>query len=218
MNPRPLLALIFSVLAINAAAQPLIPFQFTSDDENRLIKENDSFKFYVASRDTTNIVAINEEASLYRLYNHEQKLIAEGNFIVEGDKYLQDGKWTELYANGKTKRTGYFRHNAPIGTWEEYYSSGRIKMVSNYGIFDERNQITSCLSGTYLEYYQSGKLKVSGFYSAGFTTVNDTVVVNDPVSGQDIEKIIQHKQLTAGKMGHWEYYDENGELEKAEDL
>ena len=74
------------LITVHSFAQSLIPFEFTSEDENRLLKENDSFKYYVASGDTMNTVGINEEGQYYKLLNKDLKLIAAGTFIMEGEK------------------------------------------------------------------------------------------------------------------------------------
>lgn len=198
-------------------AQSLISFEFTSEDENPLIKENDSFKYYIASGDTANTVCLSEEMSLYRLLNKDRKVIAEGNYSLQGDKYQQEGKWTEWYNSGKLKRTGYYMSGLPVGTWQEFYSNGKPKFISNYGIFISKGETYSCLSGSYQEFYQNGKLKVNGLYSAEIKTVHDTVSVTDPVTGHEVKKDMARKVLTPGKAGKWEYYDENGELDKKED-
>src|ERR1700733_3468721 len=88
-------SLCFVVTAGHARSQTVsfIPFEFTSEEDNRLIKEDDSFKYYVASGDTNQVVCINEETYGYKLLSKDRKVIADGSFIIEGDKYLQDGKW-----------------------------------------------------------------------------------------------------------------------------
>jgi antitoxin component YwqK of YwqJK toxin-antitoxin module len=195
-----------------------IPFEFTSEEENRLIKENDSLKFFVADDDSTNIVTLNEEASYYKLLSKDHKVLAEGSYLAEGDKYLQDGRWSQYYSGGKVKITGYYRRNKLIGTWQEYYPTGKLKTVANYAAFTDKGETYTCKSGSYQEYYASGKLKLSGFYSADLHKVKDTVVVEDPVSGERIQKILEKNKPTAEKTGRWEYYTEDGELEKKEDL
>jgi antitoxin component YwqK of YwqJK toxin-antitoxin module len=210
--------LIFLFIAGNTFAQSLIPFEFTSEEENRLIKENDSFKYYVASEDTTNTVCINEEALYYKLLNKDLKVIASGNFIMEGDRFLQEGKWIEKYDNGKIKLTGYYLRNKPIGTWQEYYPNGKLKIVCNYSIFSQGGESAYCLSGTYQEYYSNGVLKVNGLYIASAIAHHDTITVTDPITRDDITKVITKKSVEAVRAGHWEYYDEHGELDKKEDL
>jgi antitoxin component YwqK of YwqJK toxin-antitoxin module len=213
--------LVIFILAIAGhmhAQENLIPFLFTSEDDNRLIKETDSLKYYVASGDSANTVVINEDALWYKLLNKEHKTVAEGAFITEGDKYLQDGKWIEKYDNGKVRLVGYYHKNKPIGTWEEYYTSGKIKTVSNYGMFLYKGEQLSCLSGSYQEYYPNGKLKVNGFYSGSAVSYKDSLTVDDPVSGKTMEKVVAHSELRAEKVSHWEYYTETGELDRKDDF
>lgn len=210
-------AVIILLNCTHIFAQANIPFEFTSEEENRLIRENDSVKFYVATGDSSNTVAINEEASFYRLLNREHKVIAEGPFIAEGDKYLQDGRWVAYFGNGKVKLAGFYRRNSPIGAWQEYFSSGKIKSVYNYGIFIDK-EVATCLSGSYQEYYPSGKLKVTGFYAAEAHKTADTALVEDPVTGETKKVVQKHNELKPVKTGHWEYYTEEGELDKKEDF
>jgi len=207
--------LVLAVLLSSARliAQETIPFEYTSEDDNRLIKENDSVKFFVASDDTTRTVCLNEEAGTYRLLNKDRKLIADGAFVMEGEKFMQTGKWTERYDNGKVKITGYYDKGKPIGTWQEYYDNGKPSLTANYAILkDDVGSITSCLSGSFMEYYKDGKLKTLGFYAAAPTKDVDTMEVTDPVSGTKhlmLQKTISYKPEKEGK---WENYDENGEL------
>ncbi len=199
------------------SAQVSIPFAFISDDENKLIRENDSVKFYVASGDTSNMVCINEEAAWYKLYNKNLKLLVEGSFILEGDKYWLDGKWTEHYETGKVKITGYYRRSKPVGTWQEFYPNGKIMDIYNYAIIVDNGEMASCLSGSYQEYYQNGKLKINGFYSATLVQAIDTQIVVDPVTGNERAVITKHPDFHNAKTGPWEYYTETGELEKKVD-
>lgn len=209
--------LICIIVTINTNAQVSISFDFSSEEDNRLIKENDSVKFYVASGDTNNIVCINEETSYYRLLNKDNRVIAEGAFVMEGDKYLQEGKWIENYESGKLKLTGSFKKNKPIGCWTEYYQNGKVKNISNYAIITDADGLISCLSGTYQEFYKTGQIKVSGFYAAELFKIKDTLNVDDPVSGKTVAKIRTHNALKSEKFGHWEYYTETGELDKKQD-
>ena len=214
---RILLLLFLLPNAVRGIAQETIPFDFTSEDENRLVRENDSCKFYVATTDTNNTVVLNEESSYYKLLNKDRKLIAEGAFIVDGDKFLQDGKWTARYANGTMKNTGYYRRSVPMGTWQSYYNSGKIKTICNYGIFVYKGDPGSCLSGTWQEFYPDGKLKVNGFYCGILYTYKDTVEVEDPVSGSKVVKVVTRSEMRSEKTGHWEYFTETGDLDKRDD-
>ena len=203
---------------MQARGQSLIPLQFSPEDDNVVISENDSEKFYRSVHDSAQVVCINEEASTYRLLNKAHKTIADGSFIAEGDKYLQDGKWTQRYDNGKVMITGYYLRNQPVGAWQEYYPNGKSKMVYNYAIISDNGVINSCLSGSYQEYYADGKLKVNGLYKSTLYKVKDTVVVDDPVNDSKITKVITSIEYKPEKVGRWEYYTETGELDKKEDL
>ncbi len=214
---RFVLLCVFIVFRLCASAQVLISFEFTSEDENKPVKENDSCKCYIATGDTSHTVCIYEEGSYYKLFNRTHKLIAEGAFIAEGDKFYQDGKWIARFESGRVKRTGYYKHGLAVGTWEEFYSNGKIRTIRNYAIFDDGGELSSCLSGTCQEYYQNGNMKSNGFYVAVLTTINDTMVVDDPVTGQSVRRLVQHRKIRPEKMAQWENFNENGEAEKKED-
>src|ERR1043165_924102 len=156
------LLLVPAILTCTAAhAQVSIPFGFVSEEKNKFVRETDSVKFYGATKDTTRMVSINEETSWYRLVNKRDKsVIAEGSFIVDDDKYYQDGKAMSRYPDGATKLTGFYRHGKPVGLWQAYYPGGQLKNVYNFAIILGDNTFSSCYSGTYQEYYESGKLKV----------------------------------------------------------
>jgi len=201
----------------DAAPRVNIPFEFTSEEENKLLKEDDSLKYFVANGDGTNTVCINDEQSYYKLLNKDHKVIAEGSFIAEGEKYLQDGKWTTRFENGKLKLTGYFVRNKPIGTWHEYHANGKLKAIYNFAVIAENGETVSCLSGSYEEFYQNGKIKVHGLYLAAGSKVYDTLSVEDPVTMITVEKVVARYTYTPERTGHWEYYNENGEPEKNDD-
>jgi antitoxin component YwqK of YwqJK toxin-antitoxin module len=123
----------------------------------------------------------------------------------------------ENYDNGKIKLTGYYKKSKPIGCWIEYYPNGKTKSSSNYAVFIDFDDVTTCLSGAYQEFYKTGQLKVNGFYSANLYKVKDTIKVEDPVSGTTVAKIRQHSSVKSEKFGQWEFYTETGELDKKQD-
>ncbi|MCW3121978.1 MAG: repeat protein, partial [Flavipsychrobacter sp.] len=109
--------------------------------------------------------------------------------------------------------------NKPTGTWQEFYSNGKPKTIANYTIvLTEKGTTSFCLTGTWEEFYSNGKLKVSGHYSAAETKVKDTLTVEDPITEQKVLKVSTRTQYGSVKSGVWEYYSENGELEKKEEL
>jgi antitoxin component YwqK of YwqJK toxin-antitoxin module len=204
---------------LHTSGQTLIPFEFISEEENRFLKENDSVRFYVSLGDTSNVVCLNEEASYYKLLDKNRKVIAEGSYVTEGDKFLQTGKWVERYSNGKLKNTGYYLRDKPSGTWQEYYENGKLKTIANYTIIGSSHGSSSyCLSGSWQEFYQDGKLKVNGYYSANETKVKDTLIVEDPITEQKVSKVTTRAVYTPARSGTWEYYSESGELDKKEEF
>jgi len=213
------LIIFLAFISGQVLAQALIPFEFTSEEDNKLLKENDSVKFYEASGDSSNMVSLNEESLYYKLLSKDYKVLAEGAYITEGEKFIQDGKWVARYENGKPKITGAYRKNLPIGTWHEYFSNGKLQLVTNYAIITgEHGETFYCMSGTYQEYYENGKIKTSGYYAAGIIKVADTIYVTDPVSEKTVVKYNSHGEYYPEKTGHWEYYTESGELDKKEDF
>jgi antitoxin component YwqK of YwqJK toxin-antitoxin module len=214
--------LFLSLLAICAHtcmyAQTEITFPYTSEDDNRLISETDSGKYYVADGDTTNIVFINDDGTSCRVMNSNHKVLCEGGLNNSQDQYLQDGKWTEYYPDGKIKTTGYYYLGKPMGTWVHYYSSGKPKSEYSYAIISENGSNNACLNGVYKEYYKSGKLKVQGFYKVDIDgTMNDTIMVKDPVTMTNKMVIQKVRAVQPEKIGKWEEYAENGATPQKED-
>ncbi|MBE2290193.1 MAG: hypothetical protein IAE95_11605 [Chitinophagaceae bacterium] len=200
--------------------QALIPFKYTSEEENRLIKENDTLRYYIATGDTVNVVALNEEAMYYKLVNRKdkKKVVAEGGLIADGEGYLQHGRWVQYYNSGKTAISGSYIKGKPAGIWEEYYPDGRLKVSGYYAIISDKDGITTCRSGEYLEYYSNGQLKVSGYYAADRTVSKDSTTVEDPVSGKMVTKTISKSYYSPKKAGSWDHYSEAGEVEKHEEF
>ncbi|MBL7690572.1 MAG: hypothetical protein JNM41_03190 [Flavipsychrobacter sp.] len=204
----------------DAFGQALIPFKYTSEEENRLIKENDTVRYYIATGDTVNVVALNEEGMYYKLLNRKdkKKVVAEGGLVADGDGYLQHGRWVQYHSNGKTAISGSYIKGKPAGIWEEYFPDGRLKVSGHYAIISDKDGITTCRSGEYLEYYSSGQIKVSGYYAADRMISKDTTTVEDPVSGKSITKTISKSFYSPKKAGFWDYYSESGEAEKHEEF
>ncbi|HXS38085.1 MAG TPA: hypothetical protein VN721_15385 [Flavipsychrobacter sp.] len=213
-----ILLVILTGLFKSSFAQVEMPFSFKSDDDNRLIKEEDSGSYYVATGDTTNIVFIGEDESIYRLFNIDNKLLCEGNFSTEGDRYLHEGKWTEYYTNGKIKTTGYYHKDNPVGLWQSFYSNGQLKRTCTYTLIENKGTYY-CMTGLYQDYFENGQVRISGLYKAIIDeNSRDTVYSEDPVTGKSIPKIDIGHRPWPQKFGMWEYYDEKGALVKKENF
>ena len=204
----------------DVVAQSLIGLKYTSEEDNRLIKENDTVRYYIATGDTVNVVALNEEAMYYRLVNRKdkKKVVAEGGMVAEGEGFLQHGRWIQYHSNGKTAISGSYIKGKPAGIWEEYYPDGRLKISGHYAIISDKDGITTCRAGEYLEYYSNGQIKVSGYYAADRTVSKDTLTVDDPVSGKAVTKTVSRSYYSSKKAGFWDYYSETGEPEKHEEF
>ncbi|MCF8450894.1 MAG: hypothetical protein K9G49_13560 [Taibaiella sp.] len=209
-----------SVACSVTQAQSLIPLKFKSEDDNRLLKENDSLSFYAATGDTANVVAINEETLTYKLVSKKdrKRVVAEGGILAEGEGYLQHGRWVQYHNNRNAAIAGSYLRGMPVGKWEEYYPDGRIELSYHYAIITDKDGTNTCMSGEYLEYYNNGKLKVSGFYTALRNRTPDAQTVEDPVTGAKINKTVYKSVYTPRKTGIWEYYSESGEQEKREEF
>jgi len=204
----------------NVSGQALIPFKYTSEEENRLIKENDTVRYYIATGDTVNVVALNEDAMYYKLVNRrdKKKVVAEGGLVADGEGYLQHGRWVHYHSNGKTAISGCYIKGKPAGIWYEYYPDGRLKVSGHYAIISDKDGMTTCRSGEYLEYYSNGQIKVSGYYAADRTVSKDSTTVEDPVSGKMVTKTISKSYYSPKKAGFWDHYSEAGEVEKHEEF
>lgn len=206
----------------SVSAQVEVPISFKSENDNRLIKEDDSGKYYVASgSDTTNIVFLGDANMNYKLFNKDYNLLAEGSFSDNDEEISREGKWTDYYENGNVKNIGYYYKNHPIGTWEKYYPSGKLKSQTTYALLvNSDNSPIYGKSGPYNEYYENGRLKITGLYGLNFaksTTTYDTIYVEDPTTGNKIMKVVSQKKPSSLKFGTWQYYNNEGVLEKKEE-
>ncbi len=212
--------LVFVATQAKINAQVLIPMKYVSEDENRLLKENDTLRYYAATGDSLNVVAINEEALIYKLVNkrNKSKVVAEGGVVPDGDSYLQHGHWIQYHSNGAAEITGSYLRGKPVGNWETYYKDGRVKTAAHYALITDKDGTNTCMSGEYKEYYANGKLKTLGYYTADRTRYQDTLQVEDPLTGGKQVKTLYKSVYTPRKAGYWEYYTEEGELDRKEEL
>ncbi len=201
-------------------AQELIPFKFRSEDENKLLTENDSARIYAATGDTANAVIIEDETLHYRLVSrkNKKKVVAEGGLVSAGDGYLQHGKWVQYYSNGRPALTGSYLKGKPAGAWQELWPDGKPKRDFHYAILADKDGTYTCMAGEYHEYYENGQLKVTGFYMADRRRNADTVMVEDPVSGTRVSKKVFTSEYVPRKTGTWEYFTETGEADRKEEL
>ncbi|MFD3705575.1 toxin-antitoxin system YwqK family antitoxin [Nocardia sp. NPDC058658] len=53
----------------------------------------------------------------------------------DGDR---DGYWGGWYSDGAKRYEGGFHHNRPVGVWQEWYPSGRLRRVDRYDLDEEK--------------------------------------------------------------------------------
>lgn len=201
-------------------AQPVIPMKFKSEEANKEVKETDSFTYYRATGDSTSLVALEDERLYYRLVSKKQlsKIKVEGPIVSSGETYSQHGVWRQYNEQGTIAIEGAYRRGLQVGLWQVYYGSGKIHEEWSFGIIEDKDGVYSCVTGAYNEYYANGGLKVRGYYTAVRSRVSDTEIVEDPVSGEKKNQVVYKSVYSPRKVGLWEYYDEQGELIKKEDL
>jgi len=207
----------FYCLSLTLHAQIETPLQITPEEEGQVMKETDSGKYYHANGSEENMVFLGEDPLTYRLLTKDRKVMVEGTLSSETDGYAREGRWIEYYSNGKPKTTGYYYKNNPVGQWEKYYPSGRLKETYTLAlIYNEENFY--CMTGSYREYHENGQLKTDGLYKASIdNNAKDTIYVEDPITGQQIMKLMPTRRPKPEKMGIWETYSASGELLKKED-
>lgn len=203
--------------SLSSHAQIETPLQITPEEEAQAIKETDSGKYYHASGNEENIIFLGEDPLTYRLLTKDRKVLVEGTLSSETDGFAREGRWTEFYKNGNPKITGYYYKNNPVGQWEKYYPTGKLMSAYTYAlIYNEENFY--CLVGSYRDYYENGQLKTDGLYKASIdNNAKDTIYVEDPITGQQIMKLMPTRRPKSEKMGVWQTYSATGELLKKED-
>lgn len=216
---RFLLSALLGAALTPATAQELIPFKYRSEDDNKLLNENDSVRYYAATGDTGTIVSINEELLYSKLVykRNKKKVIAEGGITPDGDGYAQHGHWMMYYGNGNPKISGNYLKGKPAGAWQEFYSNGKPRLSYHYAVLADKDGTYTCMSGEFNEYYDNGSLKASGLYLADRRRTTDTQTVEDPVTGDKKKSTFSRSVYVPRKVGTWEYYSDAGEVEKKEE-
>jgi antitoxin component YwqK of YwqJK toxin-antitoxin module len=151
------------------------------------------------------------------IYNDNGLLLSEG-IVDEAGKY--NGKWKDLYPDGKvqaegtysdnrrsglwkfytvtgkTEQTGFYNNGRPDGLWKWYYENGAILREEEYfqGLRD----------GQYTEYSASGDIIGQGQYSDGEK--------NSDWKSKSGDNIEEGKYIIGLKDGQWKSYYNDGTL------
>jgi uncharacterized protein len=114
------------------------------------------------------------------VYNDNGLLISEG-IVDDGGKF--NGKWKDLYADGKTQAEGQYTDSRRSGVWKFYNNSGNMEQTGSYNngrpdglwkwyyengaLLREEEYFQGQRDGTYAEYSQTGEIIAQGVYTDG---------------------------------------------------
>jgi uncharacterized protein len=151
------------------------------------------------------------------IYNDNGLKISEGIVDVAGNR---NGKWKDLYPNGKTQAEGQYTDNRRTGQWKFYnidqkveqtgsYNNGRPDGVWNWyyengALLKEEEYFQGQRDGMSTEYSMTGDIIAQGQYSDGER--------NGDWKFKSGEVTETGKYITGLKDGEWKSYYDNGKL------
>jgi len=121
-------------------------------------------------------------------YNDNGLLLSEGIIDEAGNR---NGKWKDLYANGKIKAEGQYLNNRRSGMWKFYNTSERIEQTGSFN--------SGRPDGNWKWYYEDGSLLREEEYFQGR---RDGLCTEYSVSGEVIQ---QGEYSDDEKNGAWKY-------------
>ena len=114
------------------------------------------------------------------VYNDNGLLLSEG-IIDEGGNH--NGKWKDLYPDGKTQAEGQYTDNRRTGVWKFYNGSGKLEQTGSYNagrpdglwkwyyesgaLLREEEYFQGQRDGAYTEYTEAGDVITQGQYADG---------------------------------------------------
>jgi len=114
------------------------------------------------------------------VYNDNGLLLSEG--IVD-DAGNRNGKWKDLYPDGKVQAEGQFTDNRRTGTWKFYSLAGKVEQTGSYNngrpdgiwqwfyedntVLREEEYFQGKRDGAFTEYSMTGEIITQGQYSDG---------------------------------------------------
>jgi uncharacterized protein len=151
------------------------------------------------------------------IYNDNGLLLSEG-IVDEAGKF--NGKWKDLYPNGKTQAEGQYTDSRRTGLWKFYNLQDKVEQTGSYNngrpdgvwkwyyengaLLREEEYFQGQRDGTYTEYSPTGEVIAQGQYSDGerngewkFKTDNYTE---------------EGKYITGLKDGTWKSFYGNGKI------
>ena len=151
------------------------------------------------------------------IYNDNGLLLSEG-IVDEAGKY--NGKWKDLYANGKVQAEGQYTESRRTGQWKFYNTEGKVEQTGSFnngrpdGLWNWYYENGSILKEE--EYYQGQRDGASTEYSATGDIIAQGQYSDGEKNGDwktrsgDITE--EGKYITGLKDGLWKAYYSNGKL------
>jgi len=151
------------------------------------------------------------------IYNDNGLLLAEG-IVDEGGKY--NGKWKDLFSNGKVQAEGQYTDSRRSGQWKFYNISGKVEQTGSYNngrpdglwnwyyengaLLKEEEYFQGQRDGSSTEYSADGVIIAQGQYSDGEKNGEWKLKSGDLTE--------EGKYITGLKDGIWKSYYSNGKL------
>ena len=151
------------------------------------------------------------------IYNDNGLLLSEGIVDEAGNR---NGKWKDLFSNGKTQDDGQFTDNRRSGLWKFYNISGKVEQTGSYNngrpdgdwkwyyendsLLREEEYFQGQRDGLCTEYSMTGEIIAQGQYSDGEKNGEWKYVIGDYTE--------EGKYIMGLKDGVWKSYYTNGKL------
>ena len=151
------------------------------------------------------------------IYNDNGQLLSEGIVDEAGNR---NGKWKDLFPNGKIQAEGQFTDNRRTGKWKFYNTSNRIEQTGSYNngrpdglwswyyengeLLREEEYFQGQRDGTSTEYSVTGEVIAQGQYSEGEK--------NGEWKYKSGEVTESGRYITGLRDGIWKSYYSNGKL------
>jgi uncharacterized protein len=151
------------------------------------------------------------------MYNDNGLLLSEGIIDEAGNR---NGKWKDLYANGKVQSIGQYLDNKRSGQWKFYNSNEKIEQTGSYkngrpeGLWKWYYENDSILKEE--EYYQGQRDGLSTEYSVTGEVIAQGQYSDGEKNGEwkyksgDLKE--EGKYITGLKDGIWKIYYSTGKL------
>jgi len=151
------------------------------------------------------------------IYNDNGQLISEGIVDEEGNR---NGKWKDLFPNGKIQAEGQYAANRRTGQWKFYNNSNKIEQTGSFNtgrpdglwtwyygngeLLKEEEYFQGQRDGTSTEYSLTGEIIAQGQYSEGEK--------NGEWKFKSGEITESGKYITGLRDGVWKSFYSNGKL------